>query len=76
MGKCKTKSIKAELGILRHIQKLFRNLTYSEPEEIQNPGLFRTLTYLELDAYPQPFQASATEHFAEIGNTFNYTFFI
>ena len=52
MGKCKTKAIEADLGILRHIlaklgiiqaySELCVTLVYSELWYIQNPGIFKT----------------------------------
>ena len=64
MEKCKTKAIQANLGIFTHIQEFFGHihaylepsvtLTYLEPwyiqnqKNIQNHGVFRSLTYSKL----------------------------
>ena len=50
-------------------------MTYSEPEEYSEPkyvqNLFRTC-----EAYSEPYQTSAMESFAKVGNDYNYTLFI
>ena len=41
-------------------------MVHSEPWHIKNPGVFRTLTYLE------PCQTSSIQHFAKMVNGYNY----
>ena len=44
MGKCKTKSIQADLGTLRHNQAYAGIIqAYSKP--LCNPGIFRAMLY-------------------------------
>ena len=59
MGKYKTKAIQVDLGIFRHIQAYAaRHIqAYSKPFlslHIQTPGIFRTLTNSEPEAYSEP----------------------
>ena len=55
-------------------RKISRTLTYSEPEaysklrHINNPDIFRTLTY---EAYSEPLQTSTMMRFAKIVNGYN-----
>ena len=46
-------------------------LAYSEPCYIQNPGIFRTMTYLEPEAYSELCQTSTMERFAKIIDGYN-----
>ena len=46
----------------------------SEPWHIDNPGLFRTLTYLKPHTYVEPSQRCKIECFAKIVKSYNYFF--
>ena len=59
MGKYKTKTIQADLGIFRHIQAYSarHNQAYSAIfRTLCNPDMFRTLANSEPDAYSEPWQ--------------------
>ena len=55
---------------------------YSEPHvtrwyiqnkrHIQNPGVFKSLAYSELEAHSEPCQRSSMDYFAKIVNNYNY----
>ena len=45
---------------------------HSEPWHIQQPGIFRTLTYSEFEAHSEPCQTSTMQRFAKVVNGYNY----